>query len=79
MALPEPVDVMDDGGLAGLDAAMIGVDGLVPADGRIFEIVDFLFGGEERDVGLERALVPFQGKHVIGLFGGDLAGDGALA
>ena len=79
MAFLEPAYVMDDCGGSCLDAAVIAIDRLVPTDGRVFEIVVFLLGGEDRDIIAQRALIAFEGKHVIGLSVEDLVRDGTLA
>src|SRR3954468_8704793 len=79
MALGQPLDVVDHGRGPGLDAAMITIDGLVLAGGRVAEAVGGLLGHEERDIVTQGALIAFQGQDVIGLLVDDLAGDIALA
>lgn len=37
VAFPQPGDVVDDGDGAGLDSAVVAVDGFVPADGSVLE------------------------------------------
>src|SRR4051794_30730264 len=77
-ALLQPGDVVDDGGGPGLDAAVIAVDGFVPAAGGLFEAVARLLGHEEFDILAQRALVAFQGEDVIGLLIEDCPGDVTL-
>src|SRR4051812_21598963 len=62
VALLQPGDVVDDGGGPGLDAAVIAVDGFVPAAGGVLEAVALLLGHEEFDILAQRALVAFQGE-----------------
>ena len=75
VALLEPACVMDGGSAAGLDTTVIAIDALVLGDGRISEVIGFLFGSEEFDVGAKRALIAFEGEHIVGLLLDDLAGD----
>ena len=79
MAFLQPGDIVDDGDGPGLDAAVIAIDGLVPADGGVLEILGFLLGREQFDVFPQRALIALQGQDVVGLLVHDLPGDGALA
>jgi hypothetical protein len=53
----QPVDIVNDGGFAGLDAAVVGVDGQVGSDGRIFEVMGLLFVEEEFDIVPQGSLV----------------------
>ena len=71
MALLEPGDIMDDGGLAGFDAAMIAVNCLILADFRMLEALSLLLGGEQFDILAKAALVAFQRQNVIGFLGRD--------
>src|SRR5450631_2882237 len=75
MALPQPSDIVDHGGGSRLDAAVIAIDRLMPADCRVFETIGFLFGGEHLYILAQRALVAFQREDVIGLLVHDLRGD----
>ncbi len=50
VAFLQPGDIVDDGIGSGLDAAVIAIDRLVPADPGVLETVGFLLGGEELDV-----------------------------
>src|SRR5690606_20174780 len=79
IVMAEPADVMEDGGAAGLDAAMIGIDRLVLTDRGILEFSGFLLPGEELDIVTKGALVALQGEHVIGSSVDDLPGDLTLA
>ena len=79
VALAQPVNVVDHGGGARLEAAVLAVDGLIAADRRVLEAVGPLLGDEEIDVAAQGALVALQGEHVVGALVADLCGDGALA
>src|SRR5215207_1445590 len=79
VALLQPGDIVQDGGGPGLDAAVIAVDGFVPAAGGVLEAVTLLLGHEEFDILAQRALVAFQGEDVIGLPIKDCLSDLALA
>ena len=63
MAFLKPGDIMDHGGGPCLDAAMIAIDRLVPADRGILEARGFLFGHEDLDI-LARAVpwLPFNAR-----------------
>ena len=67
MALLKPFDVMDGGGSAGFDAAVIAIDAVVLADGGVLEVIGFLFVYEKLDVVAQRALITFQGEDIVGL------------
>jgi hypothetical protein len=75
----EPCDVVDDSRGAGFDTPMIAVYGRVPADLGVVEAARFLLGDEQRNVGVERALIALQSQHIIGLFVEDGLGNRALA
>ncbi|MGI8570228.1 MAG: hypothetical protein ACR2KT_14835 [Methylocella sp.] len=62
----QPGDIVDHDAGSGFDAAMIAVDGLMPADRRILDVVQ------------KRSLIALERNDVIGLLVLDLAGDGAL-
>ena len=79
VTLLQPADVVNDGDGAGLDAAVVAVDALVPADGGVLEVIGFLLVGEQLDVLAQRALIALQGEDVVGLLVQDFLGDGALA
>jgi hypothetical protein len=57
---------VDHGIGSGFDAAMIGVDRLVPADLGILELVGFLLISEEFDVFEQRSLIALEREDVIG-------------
>ena len=69
---------MDDRVGPGFDAAMITVDGFVPADLGMLEAGGLLLGGEEFDVFAQGPLIAFEGEDVIGPLVHDLLGDVAL-
>ena len=71
----EPCDVVDDSGGSGFDAAVIAIDSRIPADRAVVKVARFLLGHEERDVGVERALIALQGEDVAGLLVEDGLGD----
>jgi hypothetical protein len=57
---------------------VIAVDRLVPADCRILEAIGFLLVGEQFDILVQRSLIAFERKDVIGLSGDDFLGDVSL-
>ena len=79
VALLQPADVVEDGGGPGLDAAVVGIDGLALADCAVGEVAGLLLGDEELHVVVQRTLVALQGEHVVGLLVDDRLGDVALA
>jgi len=72
MALLQPVDIVGDGDVAGLDAPVIAIGGLMVGAGGVFEIIGFLLVGEQFDIVAQRALVTLQGEDVVGLLVHDL-------
>ncbi len=79
MAFLEPGDIVDHGCRSGLDASVIAVDRLVPADGGVLEVPGFLLGDEHVDVVAQASLVAFEGENVVGFLVDDGPGDVALA
>ena len=51
VAFFEPGDVVDGGVASGFDAAVIAIDRLVAADLGILEVIGFLLGHEQLDIG----------------------------
>ncbi len=60
VALAQPAYVVDDGGGAGLDAAVVAFDGFVSTDRGVLEAVGLLLGDKKLDIGAQSALVPFR-------------------
>ena len=65
--------------VAGLDAAVVAVDGGVPADRRILERNRLLLASEQFDIVAQRSLVALQREDVVGLLVDDFLCDFALA
>ena len=57
MALLQPFDVMDNGGCAGLNPAVVTVNGGVLADFAVGEAAGLLPGGEQFNIIAQRALI----------------------
>ena len=79
MALLKPAQVVERRVGARLDAAVIAIDGLMPADLGVLEADRPLLGGEQFDVRAQRTLIILERQHVIGLLGEDVPGEFALA
>lgn len=79
MAFLEPLNVMDDSGGPGFDAAEIAVYGLMLTDHCVRVIPGFLLGDEQSDVLLQRALVAFERQDIVGFLVNDLPGYRTLA
>jgi hypothetical protein len=62
VALLQPVDVVNDGDVPGLDAPVIAIDRPVVADGCVAEIFDFLLVGEKLNVFTQRAWLPLRAR-----------------
>ena len=56
---------------AGLDAAVIAIEGGVAGDGGVLEIPGFLLGREQFDIVAQRALIALQGQDVVQGYQGD--------
>src|SRR3546814_16412686 len=67
MVLGKPVELVDDGGRPGLDAAMVAIDRRVLADLALMEVALFLLGHEQRDILMQRRLVPLERQDILGL------------
>ena len=70
---------MDRGVGPRFDAAVVAVDGFVPRDLCILEVLGLLLGGEHFDIVAQGALIALERQHIIGLFFEDFPGDLALA
>jgi hypothetical protein len=79
MVVVQPIHIVDDRIGSGLDAAVVGVYGLMLGDLGVLEAVCLLLGREHFDVLAQCALIAFEGEDVIGLLLDDLLGDVALA
>lgn len=58
---------MNDGGGAGLNLSVVGIDGLRPTDRRIHEVLRSLLGDEQLDIVVQRALIALQSNDIVGL------------
>src|SRR3546814_19453737 len=67
MVLGKPVEIVDDGGRPGLDAAMVAIDRRVLADLALMEVALFLLGYEQRDILVQSRLVPLERPDILGL------------
>src|SRR5208283_5789295 len=79
VAVLQPADVAKDGDGPALDAAVVAVDGRVPADRSLLEGDGLLFAGKQRDVVAQSSLIALQGEDVVGLLVDDFLRDLALA
>jgi hypothetical protein len=78
VAFLQPFHIVNDGGDAGLNAPIVGIDRLRPADRRVGEVLRLLLDDEQFDIVAQRALIAFQAKDVVGLLLDDLLSDRAL-
>jgi hypothetical protein len=67
MAFFQPLYLVDRRIGSRFDAAMIGVDRLVPADRRVLETIGFLLGGGHADILAQGSLIALERDDVIGL------------
>src|SRR3546814_12474452 len=79
MVLGKPVEIVDDGGRPGLDAAMVAIDRRVLADLALMEVALFLLGYEQRDILVQSRLVPLERQNILGLLVEDSLSNHALA
>jgi hypothetical protein len=79
MVILQPIYIVDDRIVSGLDAAVVGIDGLMLRDLGVLKAGCLLLGREHLDVLAQCALIAFEGEDVIGLLLDDLLGDLALA
>jgi hypothetical protein len=79
MAILQPLHIVDDRIGSGLDAAVVGIHGLMLGDLCVLEAVCLLLGREYLDVLWEGTLVTLEGEDVIALLIDDFLGDVALA
>src|SRR3546814_6612837 len=79
MVLGKPVEIVDDGGRPGLDAAMVAIDRRVLADLALMEVALFLLGYEQRDILVQSRLVPLERHDILGLLVEDRLSHPALA
>src|SRR5215468_7914419 len=78
VAFLKPGQVIDDSVGSCFDAAVIAIDGLMPADLCLGEPVGFLFRGKKLDILAQRALIAFEREDVVGALIQDFLSNVAL-